>query len=296
MTTPLQETPDMNPAALPFLLDRRRAAPAAQHRTTVLLLHASASSARQWQALAEALQPRWQVLTLDFHGHGERAAWRGAAPLTLADDAALATSLLAEAGGGHVVGHSYGGAVALKLASQWPWLVRSVVAYEPVLVRLLMDHAGGRDVLGEAVAIAEGIRERLARDQDEAAARLFVEYWSGPGAWALMPLGRRAAVVMRMSSVLRQYDALVREPVPLAQLAPLRLPMLMLSGERSVRTTRRIAALLRAGLPQAQHEVLPGLDHMSPITRPESFNRRVLRFLATQAAADTPPPRLAAAG
>lgn len=285
----------MKPAALPALLDHRRPAPVRERPATVLLLHASAGSARQWQALAEALPSRWRVLTLDFHGHGEREAWRGAAPMALADDAALAAALLAGAGGGHVVGHSYGGAVALKLAAQSPSLVHSVVAYEPVLVRLLLDDPDARELVRDAVAVAEGMRERLARDQDEAAARLFVDYWSGSGAWDLMPLGRRAAVVLRMPSVLRQYDALVREPAPLPQLVRLRLPTLLLSGERTVRTTRRIAALLRAGLPQAQHEVLPGLDHMSPVTRPEAFNRRVMRFLATQAAA-TAPPLLAAAG
>lgn len=286
----------MNPANLPFLLDRRHAAPAAQGAATVLLLHASASSARQWQALADALQPRWRVLAPDFHGHGERAAWRGDAPMTLADEAALGAALLAEAGGGFVVGHSYGGAVALTLASRWPALVQGVLAYEPVLLRLLMDDAGSRDIVRDAAAIAQGLRELLRRDQDELAARRFVDYWSGPGAWEQMPPSRRAAVVMRMPSVLRQYDALVREPAPLPQLARLRLPTLLLSGERTVRMTRQVAALLRAGLPQARHEVLPGLDHMSPVTRPEAFNRRVLRFLAAQAAATAPPLPAAAAG
>lgn len=278
----------------PVLLDLRRAAAPAP--STVLLLHAGGSSSRQWQALAEALPPHWRVLAPDFHGHGERAAWSGAAPMTLADDAALAARMLAEAGGGWVVGHSYGGAVALKLAGEWPALVRGVLAYEPVLVRLLADDAQGREIVQDAAAIAESIRERLARDQDEAAARLFVDYWSGAGAWDLMPLGRRAAVAMRMASVLRQYDALVREPAPLPRLARLRQPTLLLSGERTARISRRVAALLREALPQAQHEVLPGLDHMSPVTRPEAFNRRVLRFLATQAAAAAPPRQVAAAG
>lgn len=286
----------MKPAALPFLLDRRRAAAAPDGPPAVLLLHASASSARQWQGLAQALQPHWRVLTPDFHGHGERDAWRGDAPMSLADEAALGAALLAEAGGGFVVGHSYGGAVALTLASRWPSLVHGLVAYEPVLLRLLMDDAGSRDIVRDAAAIAQGLRALLDHDQDERAARLFVEYWSGPGAWELMPLARRAAVVMRMPSVLRQYDALVREPALLPQLSRLRLPALLLSGERTVRLTRRVAALLREGLPQAQHEVLPGLDHMSPVTRPEAFERRVLRFLARQAAAAAAPPRVAAAG
>ena len=52
------------------------------------------------------------------------------APLTLADEAAPAIPALEKAGGAHVVGHSYGGAVALKLATMRPRLVRSIVVYE----------------------------------------------------------------------------------------------------------------------------------------------------------------------
>lgn len=267
---------------------------------TVLLLHASGSSARQWQALAEALQPGWRVLAPDLHGHGERAPWSGPRPMTLADEAELAGAALAAAGGGHVVGHSYGGAIALTLASRHPTLVRSVVAYEPVLLRLLLDDGPGAETMRDGVSVAQAIRDHLANDRDEAAARLFVDHWSGRGAWDLLPLGRRAAVVMRMASVLRQYDALVREPSPLPQLARLRPPMLLLHGERTVATTRRIADLLRGGLPHAQHESLGGLDHMSPVTRPEVFNRRVLRFLSLQcadaAAGARRPERAAAAG
>ena len=59
---------------------------------------------------------------IEFHGHGEQPAWRGNAPMTLADEAALAIPALEEAGGAHVIGHSYGGAVALKLATMRPRL------------------------------------------------------------------------------------------------------------------------------------------------------------------------------
>ena len=46
----------------------------------VVLLHSSGSTARQWNALVEHLQPRFRVLPVEFHGHGERAAWPWLAP------------------------------------------------------------------------------------------------------------------------------------------------------------------------------------------------------------------------
>jgi pimeloyl-ACP methyl ester carboxylesterase len=62
-------------------------------RPAVVLLHCSASTSGQWQSLVERLQPRFRA---------------------------------------HVVGHSYGGALALKVASLRPDLVHGVAVYEPV--------------------------------------------------------------------------------------------------------------------------------------------------------------------
>jgi pimeloyl-ACP methyl ester carboxylesterase len=59
--------------------------------------------------------------------------------------------------------------------------------------------------------------------------------------------------------------------------------MLMMSGADTVASTRRIAALLRQGLPRARHDVLPGMGHMGPVTHAELVNDRVVAFLRQQA-------------
>jgi pimeloyl-ACP methyl ester carboxylesterase len=114
----------------------------ATRTASVVTLHASASSARQWQPLAAALAPRFRVHAIDLHGHGERSPWRGARALSLADEAALVAPVLSREGDVHLVGHSYGGAVALKVASMYPQHVRSVTVYEPVMFRWLVGGAG----------------------------------------------------------------------------------------------------------------------------------------------------------
>ena len=71
---------------------------AATARETVVLLHSSASSSRQWNALAGVLSTRCDVRTVDFYGHGARAPWPEARPFTLADDATLVDPILRSAG------------------------------------------------------------------------------------------------------------------------------------------------------------------------------------------------------
>lgn len=248
-------------------------------RETVVLLHSSASSSRQWSALAESLQPRFAVHVIDFHGHGEQPDWSGDRPLTLADEAALVEPLLRESGGAHVVGHSYGAAVALKVATLHPQLVRSVVAYEPVLFGWLMCASQCDAVVRNVVALVDSIRECLARGDEHAAAARFVGYWSGPGMWDSMSGGRQQAVATRMRAVLLHFGAVFGEPFQSEDIAALEMPMLFLTGEHTVESTRRIGTLLRDARPDAKHQALAGMAHMGPITHVAEVNKWIRNFL-----------------
>lgn len=257
-----------------------RAEASAAARPAVLLLHSSASSSRQWDALAAALEPAAAVLAPDLHGHGLQVAWPAERALTLADEAALALPLLEAAGGAHVVGHSYGAAVALHLALQRPDLVRSLVLYEPVLFNLLVAHEPHGDALHQVLWLVERMRVATHRGALEDAARAFVDYWSGEGRWQALPERSRPAVAARMPTVVRHFEACFGEPAPTRQaLAALPMPVLCLVGQRSTPAARRIGTLLHDLWPKAGHETMPGLGHMGPVTHAALVNARIEHFL-----------------
>jgi len=264
--------------------------PAMTQRPAVVLLHSSAGSARQWEGLAARLRPRFFVSVVEFHGHGAQADWHGQSPLALADDAALVEPVLAQRHAVHVVGHSYGAAVALKLASMHPDAVRSVVAFEPVLFGLLNDDAASLQPAQEVAAVATFLRNCLARGDADSAARRFVDFWSGDGAWDALSARGQQAVAARMHSVLGHFDALANDRDQRAELARLRMPTLLLSGAQTVGVTRRIAGLLRGVLAHAECEVLPRMGHMGPITHAAEVNDRILRFLLADALAGSAAP------
>ena len=107
---------------------------------TVVLLHSSGCSGRQWDGLMTALQSRYRLHAVDLHGHGSTPAWAGGQRMRLEDDMALVQPLLTSATPVHLVGHSYGGALALRLAALMPERIASVAVYEPGLFRLLLDY------------------------------------------------------------------------------------------------------------------------------------------------------------
>ena len=247
--------------------------------STVLLLHSSASSARQWESLAETLRPGHRVHAVEFHGHGMRTPWDADAPMRLADDAALVAPLLHEAGSAHVIGHSYGAAVALKLASMHSARVRSLVAYEPVLFRWLLDDAGGGAPVQDVLALVQAIRDALAAGDERSAARAFVDFWSGEASFDSLPGPRQGSIATRMHAVLQHFEALLGESLARWQVAGLGMPMLFLSGSRTVPAARRISELLRLAVPRARHAVLEGMGHMGPITHAPAVNRWIAGFL-----------------
>jgi pimeloyl-ACP methyl ester carboxylesterase len=252
-------------------------------KPSVVLLHSSASSARQWEPLIAQLQSRFVATAVDLRGHGSRPAWTAARPLTLADDAALVEPLLAAQGRTvHLVGHSYGAAIALHLALKHPERIRSLVLYEPVVFALLFEYYARRAPARQVIAFATSVKALVESGRLAAAAQKFVDFWSGDGAWAALPETRRQAVSDRMPSVLPQFRALFSDPLARAGLARLDMPLLCLTGARTVQATRRIGELLRFALPQSQHEMLEGLGHLGPITHAAQVNHRIAGFLDAQ--------------
>ena len=98
----------------------------------VLLIHGLTGHGSRWHTLASRHLSEIAVLAPDLIGHG-RSSW--AAPWTIdANVAALARLIEAEAAGPVVVvGHSFGGAIALHLAAARPELVSGLVLLDPAI-------------------------------------------------------------------------------------------------------------------------------------------------------------------
>jgi len=266
-----------------------KAADTALGRPAIVLLHSSGASSRQWDTLATCLQRRHEVHAVDLHGHGRQGPWRGEAPLSMAAEMALVEPLLQRPAGVHLIGHSYGAAVALQLAAAQPSRVRSLAVFEPVLFGLLADHDPLGDGAREAFELGAWMQTLVSQGRFETAAEHFVDYWSGASSWARMPPAVRQSIASRMPVIVQHFDLLFADAPGTPQLARLTMPVLCLAGDGSTAAALSIAGLLRKLLPQACHELIPGVGHMGPITHPSLINERLLRFLGTVTARPTRP-------
>ncbi|MDO9094516.1 MAG: alpha/beta hydrolase [Rubrivivax sp.] len=255
---------------------------------TLLCLHSNASSSTQWRALMELLSPRFRVLAPDQLGAGRSPPWPAArrdGAGRLDDEVALLAPVLASAGPRfHLLGHSYGGALALHLALAMPERVASLALYEPTMFGLLEQAQPGGVAAAAIARTAEAAAQAAARGDLDAAGRHFIDYWMGAGSWLLMPAERRATVADAMRPIATWAAALFAEAATLQDLARLHMPVLLLGGATSPASAQEVLRLLRQAWPQAQSVLLPGLGHMGPVTHAAQVNREVERFLLAQTA------------
>src|SRR5215831_2982312 len=85
----------------------------------VILIHAGSANSGQWRPLMERLAGRYRVLACDLSGSGKSPLFPADQRYTLDNEVSFLAPVFDAAGEAfHLVGHSYGGAVALKAALQ----------------------------------------------------------------------------------------------------------------------------------------------------------------------------------
>src|SRR5258705_7115874 len=152
-------------------------------KSCVIALHCSLGSGRQWAALAEELGGDYQMIAPDISGYGDNPGPL-ILPTSLAEEVELLGDRLREANGPiHLVGHSYGGAVAFKIATDSPLAsrVRSLTLIEPVLPTILLENGSDRRLHEHFVRLAHAIYEDLWNGASWEAIEKFLAFWKGSG-------------------------------------------------------------------------------------------------------------------
>jgi pimeloyl-ACP methyl ester carboxylesterase len=247
-------------------------------RPAVVLLHSSMSSKGQWAELTAQHEASFRFIAVDLLGYGKSPfPTGGEGNFSLAHEVdavnAAIAGKLAPTEAFHLVGHSYGGATALRMARQLRARVLSLAVFEPVAFHLLSEDDAARLEIENVVADIHG----AAGPHD--AARTFIDYWNRAGAFDALPEAQQLRFAAQIAKVKLDFQALLSEPATLADMAALDMPALVLSGERSPQSTRRVAECLAAALPNGAAVQTKG-GHMAPITHAAAVNPLLAAFLA----------------
>jgi lipase len=212
----------------------------------LVMLHAGGSSGRQWLRSAAILQSEFRVVAPDLWGFGQTGAWKGEESL---------------------VGHSYGGATAVRLALRKQGLVRTLTLIEPVLVTLLKQ-AGEEELFKEWADMAHAFLHHAKSRDWQSAWQGFIDYRNGAGAWAKLPTDTKERFVANTDNTVAGFHSNLNNPTSLDELRQIKAPTLVLCGENTTLPDRRLAEIVRDQIPRSTYKVIPGADHMSPLSHP----------------------------
>jgi pimeloyl-ACP methyl ester carboxylesterase len=246
----------------------------------VVLVHSSVSGARQWRRLMDDLKDRFRVRAVNLFGYGKTPPWPAHATQSLDDQARLVEAVLpADAGEVHLVGHSFGGSVAMKAAARLAGRVAKLVLLEANPYSLLAQF-GRTDAFAEAMELRNYIKKFGALGEWATAAEKFADYWGGAATWRAMTPERRAAFTQALRPNYFEWDAVMNEATSVEQWSAL-LPRatLLVCDPATTRPIRETAAILRRACPGWTYQEVPGGGHMAPLTRPDLINPLVGSFL-----------------
>jgi pimeloyl-ACP methyl ester carboxylesterase len=246
----------------------------------VILVHSSVSGARQWRRLMDDLKDRFRIRAVNLFGYGQTPPWPAEAAQSLEDQARLVETALPDSDGElYLVGHSFGGAVAMKVAARLANRVTKLVLLETNPFYLLAQ-AGRVEAFAEAMELRNHIKKSGALGEWAIAAERFANYWGGAGTWENMPLHRRVAFADALRPNFFEWDAVTNETTTAKQWAIL-LPRstLLVCDPGTVLPIREIAVLLRESCPEWAYQEVAGGGHMAPLSRPDLINPIVRSYL-----------------
>lgn len=235
----------------------------------LLLLHAGIAHRRMWDEHLEAFAAAGhRALAVDLPGFGEAPA--GPGPVAHWE-AVVETMDALGIERASLLGSSFGGAIALRVAALYPQRVSSLLLFSA-------PAAPEPDPSPELLAAWDAEEAASAAGDVEGAVEAVVSAWVGPQ--ASEGVRRRVAAMQRENYELRSGQEMELAPDPLeedpALLAAVACPALVAAGAEDMVDFRNAVQELAATLAQADTALIPGCGHLAPLEAPDEFRRLVL--------------------
>lgn len=238
----------------------------------MVLLHAGVADRTMWSEHLPALADAgFRAVAPDLPGFGE-------APVAQGEQApwadVLATMDALAIGRAALVGNSFGGAVALRMAVVAPERISALV--------LVSTPAPGIEPSEQLETLWQAEDAALQRGDVEGAVRAVIDGWTRPDAPAA--LRERVATMQRRAFALQQGAGAVSEaPDPVDEhpeaLASIVAPALVMVGESDLPDFQRGAEALAQALPRSRLATIEGAGHLAPLEAPERFRELLIEFI-----------------
>jgi pimeloyl-ACP methyl ester carboxylesterase len=235
----------------------------------VVFVHTGPGNSTNWRKVCELLKDSYRLLAIDLYGRGGTDPWSNKSTMQLDDEAKLVMALISTCEDAvHLVGHSYGGAVSIRLALATQERLQSLVLIEPEVYPLLKQ-IGEEKLFVEPRRVCDNFVDAASKGAKEEAWSRFINYYQGEGTWRSLPSTVRKRFIEMTSTTIAGWLALFSNPTTLEDCRKLKLPTTVFCGECTMESERRLSMIIAKLIPNCGYKIINGAGHLSPITHPE---------------------------
>jgi len=244
----------------------------------IVLIHAGFLDRRMWNEQFELFAKRFKMIRYDVRGFG-KSSRPNEKYSDIEDLYTLLTSLKVEKTG--VVGVSNGGRIAIDFTINHPSMVDALVLVGSGVSGYKTTGPEEDEVWAEFEKQVEQPQELATKEGRVAeAVRMDVDAWGAAQSPAnrdrLLEIATDNSHIHRDPPQKWRVDP---EPPGFERLTEIKIPTLVMIGDRDVRGMRFIAQQLHARIPGSRLAEVSGADHIVNMSRSKEFNRIVLEFL-----------------
>ena len=250
----------------------------------VVFVHGAWGSHHDWDLVVPRLAESFQVVTYDRRGHSdsERSAEQVSMQENVADAAALIEHLRLTPA--WVIGISFGANITLRLAGEYPTLLRGIIAHDPTLFSLLAADPSMSPMLEENAKMLDAVLERIASGDDSGAAEQFFSMALGPGAWQELPPAMRQAFITNAPTFPKEVRDPERFAFDLDWVRSFSRPSLLSTGDQSPPLFAKTLSMLADVLPNCEVVSFAGAGHVPHLTHPDMYIESVGAFIRKHSA------------
>lgn len=244
----------------------------------LLFLPGSYSTPAAWRPVQRLLRLGLRLVTTSLCGYGKSTETRSAQDPGMHHEVALVEAVARHVGRPvHLVGHSFGGTVALATALARTIPVASLSLFEANPLDIVRNHGGGA-LYQTTLDMSRDFEAAVEAEEFDAPGRI-IDFWGGPGAFAAMPAPVQAYCRETVRANVLDWRCDFGFAVSAADCASLEMPVLLVRGAHANDTMKAMTRRLEVSLPLSRTFVCDAAGHFLISSHPEACARLLSSFI-----------------